>query len=49
MPSWQQKFAMKGPEKYLFIGLNLILVILRFDDGHSPDQKNVHQCIFNKL
>ena len=26
---------------YLLTGLNAILVILRFDHGHSPDQKNV--------
>ena len=36
MPSWQQISAENGPEMYLLIGLNPILVILRFDDGHSP-------------
>ena len=36
MPSQQQKSAQNGPEMYLLIGLNLILVILKFDDGHSP-------------
>ena len=33
MPSRQQKFTKNGPEMYLLIGLNPILVILRFDNG----------------
>ena len=41
MPSRQQKFAKNGLEMYLLIGLNPILVILKFNEGHSPDQKNV--------
>ena len=32
MPSQQQKSAQNGPEMYLLIGLNLILIILKFDD-----------------
>ena len=38
MPSQQQKSAKNGPEMYLLIGQNTILVILRFDDRHSPDR-----------
>ena len=48
MPSWQQKPAKNGPEMYLFVGLNPILVILRFDDGHYPDQKNVCRWFFKR-
>ena len=47
MPSRQQKSAKNGSEMYLLIGLNPILVILRFDDGHSPDQ-NFRRCFFKK-
>ena len=36
MPSQQQKSSKKGPEKYLTVGTNPILVILRCDDGRSP-------------
>ena len=39
MPSQQQKSTKNGPEIYFWIGLSPILVILRFDDGYSPDQK----------
>ena len=46
--SRQQKFAKNGPEMYLLIELSPILVILRFDDGHSPDQKNVRRWNFEK-
>ena len=48
MPSRQQKSAKNGPEMYLLIGLNPILVILRFDDGHSPDQKEARWWFFKK-
>ena len=40
MPSRQQKSAKKGTKMYLLIGPNLILIILRFTDGNSPDQEN---------
>ena len=46
MNSRQQKSAKNGPEMYLLIVLNPISVILKFDDGRSPDQENVRQCIF---
>ena len=39
MPSQQQKSTKNGPEMCFLIGLSPILVILRFDDGHSPDLK----------
>ena len=42
MSSSQQKSAKNGPEIYLPIGLNPILVILRFD------QKNVSQWFFKE-
>ena len=48
MPSRQQKPAKNGPEMYLFVELNPILVILRFDDGHYPDQKNVCRWFFKR-
>ena len=32
MPFRHQKFAKNGPEMYLLIGLNPILLILRFDN-----------------
>ena len=35
------KILKEWSEMYLFIGLTPILVISRFDEGHSPDQKNV--------
>ena len=44
----QQKSAKNGPEMYLLHGLNPILVILRFDDEHSPDQKNVRRWFFKE-
>ena len=48
MPSPQQKSAKNCPEMYLLIGLNPILVILRFDDGHSPDYKTVNRWFFKE-
>ena len=45
MPSRQQKSAKKGPKLYLLNGPNLILMILKFDDGRSPNQENDH-CVF---
>ena len=39
MPSQKQKSTKNGPEMYFLIGLSPILVILRFDDGNSPDLK----------
>ena len=41
MPFLQQKSAKKGPESCLIIGPDAILVILRCDDGRSPDHTNV--------
>ena len=43
MPSRQQKSAKSRPEMHVLIGLNPILVILRFDNEHSPDQENVRR------
>ena len=37
-----------GPKIYLLIGLNPISVVFRFDDGHSPGQKNVCQWYFKE-
>ena len=48
MSSRQQKSANNGHEMYLLIGLNRILVNLRFDDGHSPDQKNARRWFFKE-
>ena len=48
MPSRQQKSAKNGPEINLLIGLNPILVILRFDDGHFPDQRNIRRWFFKE-
>ena len=42
MPSRQQRSAKNVPKMYLLIQLNPVLVILMFDDGHFPDQKNIH-------
>ena len=39
MPSLQQKSPKKGPKMYLLNGSNLILIILRFDDGSSSDHE----------
>ena len=48
MPSQQQKSAKNGPEMYLLIGINPILVILKFDDGRSLDLENVRRWFFLK-
>ena len=48
MPSWQQKSANKGSEKYLMFGPNHILVILRWDDRRSPDHENVYRWFLNR-
>ena len=40
MPSPQQKSAKNGPERYLILGPNHILVTLRWDDGRSPGYEN---------
>lgn len=44
----QQKSTKNCPEMYLLIELNPILVILRFNDGHCPDQKNVRRWFFKE-
>ena len=41
MPSWQQKPAKKGFERYLMFRRNHILVTLMWDDRRSPGSENV--------
>ena len=48
MSSRQQKSAKNGREIDLSIEPNSILVILRFDDGHSSGQKNVCGWFFKE-
>ena len=47
MPSWQQKSAKKGSERYLMFGSNNILVTLRWDDGSSPGHENACRWFLN--
>ena len=48
MPSWHQKSAKKGSERYLMFGPNHILVTWRWDDGRSPGHENVCRWFLNR-
>ena len=48
MPSWQQKSAKKGSERYLMFEPNHILVTLRWDEGRHPGHENVYQWFLNR-
>ena len=45
-PSRQQKSATKGPKIYLLNGPNFILMVLRFDDGRTPEKENDRRWFF---
>ena len=40
------KIRKEGSKMYLLNGPDLILIILRFDDGRSPDQENDRRWFF---
>ena len=42
------KICKEWCRNYLLIGRNPILVVLRFDDRHFSDLKNVRRCFFKK-